>query len=319
MPARIAGTGRYLPARVLTNDELAQRVATSDEWIRTRTGIRQRHIAAADEQTSDLAVHAAREAIAAAGMQPADIDLIVVATATPDMIFPSTATIVQDKLGIRHGGAAFDIGAVCSGFVYALTLAGSMVNSGAARNALVIGAETYSRILDWSDRGTCVLFGDGAGAVVLVPAVEPGIVTSHLHADGSHRHILCTPGTIQNGAIAGTPFVHMDGAAVFKFAVKVMSEVALEALAAAKLAPADVDWVIPHQANIRIMDATMKKLHLPEERLVVTVGEHGNTSAASIPMALDIAVRDGRIRRGQHLLLIGVGGGFTWGSVLVRW
>lgn len=319
MPARIAGTGRYLPARVLTNDELAQRVATSDEWIRTRTGIRQRHIAAADEQTSDLAVHAAREAIAAAGMQPADIDLIVVATATPDMIFPSTATIVQDKLGIRHGGAAFDIGAVCSGFVYALTLAGSMVNSGAARNALVIGAETYSRILDWSDRGTCVLFGDGAGAVVLVPAAEPGIVTSHLHADGSHRHILCTPGTIQNGAIAGTPFVHMDGAAVFKFAVKVMSEVALEALAAAKLAPADVDWVIPHQANIRIMDATMKKLHLPEERLVVTVGEHGNTSAASIPMALDIAVRDGRIRRGQHLLLIGVGGGFTWGSVLVRW
>ncbi len=319
MPARIAGTGRYLPARVLTNDELAQRVATSDEWIRTRTGIRQRHIAAADEQTSDLAVHAAREAIAAAGMQPADIDLIVVATATPDMIFPSTATIVQDKLGIRHGGAAFDIGAVCSGFVYALTLAGSMVNSGAARNALVIGAETYSRILDWSDRGTCVLFGDGAGAVVLVPAAEPGIVTSHLHADGSHRHILCTPGTIQNGAIAGTPFVHMDGAAVFKFAVKVMSEVALEALAAAKLAPADVDWVIPHQANIRIMDATMKKLHLPEERLVVTVGEHGNTSAASIPMALDIAVRDGRIRRGQHVLLIGVGGGFTWGSVLVRW
>ena len=319
MPARIAGTGRYLPAEVLTNDALAQRVDTSDEWIRTRTGIRQRHIAAPHEATSDLATLAAREAIAAAGLQPSDIDLVIVATATPDMIFPSTATIVQDKLGIRHGGAAFDIGAVCSGFVYALTLAGSMVNSGAARNALVIGAETYSRILDWSDRGTCVLFGDGAGAVVLVPAAEPGIVTSHLHADGSHRHILCTPGTIQNGAIAGTPFVHMDGAAVFKFAVKVMSEVALEALAAAKLAPADVDWVIPHQANIRIMDATMKKLHLPEERLVVTVGEHGNTSAASIPMALDIAVRDGRIRRGQHVLLIGVGGGFTWGSVLVRW
>ncbi|MCC6868704.1 MAG: ketoacyl-ACP synthase III [Burkholderiales bacterium] len=319
MPARIAGTGRYLPAKVLTNDELAQRVATSDEWIRTRTGIHQRHIAAANEQTSDLAVHAAREAIAAASMEPDDIDLIVVATATPDMIFPSTAAIVQDKLGIRHGGAAFDIAAVCSGFVYALSIAESMVSSGGARNALVIGAETYSRILDWSDRGTCVLFGDGAGAAVLVPAAEPGILTSHLHADGSHRHILCTPGTIQHGAIVGTPFVHMDGAAVFKFAVKVMADVAVETLAAAKLTPADVDWVIPHQANIRIMDATMKKLHLPEERLVVTVDRHGNTSAASIPMALDIAIRDGRIRRGQHVLLIGVGGGFTWGSVLIRW
>jgi len=319
MPARIAGTGRYLPAKVLTNDELAQRVATSDEWIRTRTGIHQRHIAAANEQTSDLAVHAAREAIAAASMEPDDIDLIVVATATPDMIFPSTAAIVQDKLGIRHGGAAFDIAAVCSGFVYALSIAERMVSSGGARNALVIGAETYSRILDWSDRGTCVLFGDGAGAAVLVPAAEPGILTSHLHADGSHRHILCTPGTIQHGAIVGTPFVHMDGAAVFKFAVKVMADVAVETLAAAKLTPADVDWVIPHQANIRIMDATMKKLHLPEERLVVTVDRHGNTSAASIPMALDIAIRDGRIRRGQHVLLIGVGGGFTWGSVLIRW
>ncbi len=319
MPARIAGTGRYLPTEVLTNDALAQRVATSDEWIRTRTGIRQRHIAAATEETSDLAVNAARAAIAAAGMQPADIDLIIVATATPDMIFPATATIVQDKLGIRHGGAAFDIGAVCSGFVYALAVAERMVSSGGARNALVIGAETYSRILDWNDRGTCVLFGDGAGAVVLVPAAEPGIVTSHLHADGSHRHILCTPGTIQHGAITGTPFVHMDGAAVFKFAVKVMADVAFEALAAAGLSPTDVDWVIPHQANIRIMDATMKKLHLPEERLVVTVDMHGNTSAASIPLALDTAVRDGRIRRGQHVLLIGVGGGFTWGSILVRW
>ncbi|MCC7039260.1 MAG: ketoacyl-ACP synthase III [Burkholderiales bacterium] len=319
MPARIAGTGRYLPTEVLTNDALAQRVATSDEWIRTRTGIRQRHIAAATEQTSDLAVNAARAAIAAAGMQPADIDLIIVATATPDMIFPATATIVQDKLGIRHGGAAFDISAVCSGFVYALAIAERMVSSGGARNALVIGAETYSRILDWSDRGTCVLFGDGAGAVVLVPAPEPGIVTAHLHADGSHRHILCAPGAIQHGAITGTPFVHMDGAAVFKFAVKVMADVAFEALAAAGLSPTDVDWVIPHQANIRIMDATMKKLHLPEERLVVTVDVHGNTSAASIPLALDTAVRDGRIRRGQHVLLIGVGGGFTWGSVLVRW
>lgn len=319
MPARIAGTGRYLPARVLTNAALAERVDTSDEWIRTRTGIRQRHIAADDEQTSDLATHAAREAIAAAGLQPSDIDLIIVATATPDMIFPATATIVQDKLGIRNGGPAFDIGAVCSGFVYALSIADGMVSAGAVRNALVIGAETYSRILDWNDRGTCVLFGDGAGAVVLVPSAEAGIVAARLHADGGHRHILCVPGTVHHGAVIGTPFVHMDGSAVFKFAVKVMAESAGEALAAAKLSAADVDWVIPHQANIRIMDATMKKLHLPMERLVVTVDQHGNTSAASIPMALDIAVRDGRIRRGQHLLLLGVGGGFTWGAVLVRW
>ena len=319
MPARIAGTGRYLPAEVLTNEALAQRVATSDEWIRTRTGIRQRHIAAADEQTSDLATNAAREAIAAAGMQPSDIDLVIVATATPDMIFPSTATIVQDKLGIRNGGAAFDIAAVCSGFVYALSIADKMVSSGAARNALVIGAEIYSRILDWNDRGTCVLFGDGAGAVVLVPAAEAGILTSHLHADGSHRDILCVPGSVHNGTVTGSPFVQMDGSAVFKFAVKVLADVAQEAMASAKVSADDIDWVIPHQANIRIMDATMKKLALPLERLVVTVGDHGNTSAASIPLALDIAVRDGRIRRGQHVMLLGVGGGFTWGSVLVRW
>ena len=319
MPARIAGTGRYLPAEILTNEKLAQRVATSDEWIRTRTGIHQRHIAAADEQTSDLATNAAREAIAAAGMQPSDIDLVIVATATPDMIFPSTATIVQDKLGIRNGGAAFDIAAVCSGFVYALSIADKMVSSGAARNALVIGAEIYSRILDWNDRGTCVLFGDGAGAVVLVPAAEAGILTSHLHADGSHRDILCVPGSVHNGVVTGSPFVQMDGSAVFKFAVKVLAEVAQEAMASAKVSAEDIDWVIPHQANIRIMDATMKKLALPLTRLVVTVAEHGNTSAASIPLALDIAVRDGRIRRGQHVMLLGVGGGFTWGSVLVRW
>ncbi len=319
MPARIAGTGRYLPARVLTNAALAERVDTSDEWIRTRTGIRQRHIAADGEQTSDLAANAAREAIAAAGLVPSDIDLIIVATATPDMIFPSTAAIVQDKLGIRNGGPAFDIGAVCSGFVYALSVADSMVSAKAVRNALVIGAEIYSRILDWNDRGTCVLFGDGAGAVVLVPAPEAGILTACLHADGSHRGILCVPGTVQHGVVTGTPFVHMDGSAVFKFAVKVMADSAGEALAAAGLRAKDVDWVIPHQANIRIMDATMRKLHLPMERLVVTVDQHGNTSAASIPMALDIAVRDGRIRRGQHLLLLGVGGGFTWGAMLVRW
>ena len=318
LASRIAGTGRYLPARVLTNDELALRVATSDEWIRTRTGIRQRHIAAPEEATSDLALHASRQAIAAAGMSAAEIDLVIIATATPDMIFPSTACILQDKLGI-HGGAAFDIGAVCSGFVYGLAVADRMVSSGAARNALVVGAEIYSRILDWNDRGTCVLFGDGAGAAVVVPASEPGILTTHLHADGSHRGILCVPGQIRDGRVSGTPFLHMDGSAVFKFAVKVLADAAHEALAAAHMAPEDIDWVIPHQANIRIMDATMKRLPLPHERLIVTVGEHGNTSAASIPMALDIAVRDGRIQPGDHVMLLGVGGGFTWGSVLLRW
>jgi 3-oxoacyl-[acyl-carrier-protein] synthase-3 len=317
--SRIAGTGRYLPAQVLTNEALAQRVDTSDEWIRTRTGIRQRHIAADDETTSDLATHAAREAIAAAGMKPDDIDLLIVATATPDMIFPSTATIVQDKLGIRNGGPAFDVAAVCSGFVYALAIADKMVSTGAARNALVVGAEIYSRILDWTDRGTCVLFGDGAGAVVVVPSEAPGILSSHLHADGSHRDILCVPGTVNNGVVSGTPFVHMDGAAVFKFAVKVLADCANEALTSAGMKIEDVDWVIPHQANIRIMDATMKKLHLPHERLIVTVDLHGNTSAASIPLALDIAVRDGRIREGHHVMLLGVGGGFTWGSVFLRY
>ena len=316
--ARIAGTGRYLPADVLTNEELARRVATSDEWIRTRTGIRQRHIAAADETTSDLALHASRDAIAAAGMTPADIDLIIVATATPDMIFPATACILQDKLGV-HGGPAFDVGAVCSGFVYALALADKMVGSGASRNALVVGAEIYSRILDWNDRGTCVLFGDGAGAVVVVPSEAPGILTSHLHADGSYRNILSVPGQVQDGKVTGTPFVHMDGSAVFKFAVKVLAEVAHEALSAVNMLPSDIDWVIPHQANIRIMDATMKRLHLPHERLIVTVDQHGNTSAASIPMALDIAVRDGRIKAGDHVMLLGVGGGFTWGANFLRW
>ena len=318
MPSRIAGTGRYLPATILTNAELAQRVATSDEWIRTRTGIRQRHIAAADEMTSDLALHASHAALAAAGMAPADVDVIIVATTTPDMVFPSTACILQDKLGVR-GGAAFDVQAVCSGFVYALALADKMVSTGMARNALVVGAEIYSRILDWNDRGTCVLFGDGAGAVVVVPATVPGILTAHLHADGSYRNILAVPGQVRNGVVEGVPFLHMDGTAVFKFAVKVMADVAQEALAATAMQATDIDWVIPHQANIRIMDATMKKLHLPHERLIVTVGEHGNTSAASIPLALDIAVRDGRIKPGQHVMLLGVGGGVTWGSVFLRW
>jgi len=261
--SRIAGTGRYLPARVLTNDALAERVATSDEWIRARTGIRQRHIAAADEQTSDLALSASRIALQQAGIAPANLDLIVVATTTPDLIFPSTACILQEKLG-AHGGPAFDVQAVCSGFVYALALADRMIASGMARNALVVGAEIYSRILDWNDRGTCVLFGDGAGAVVLVPAGEPGILTAHLHADGRYRSILCVPGQVQRGGIVGSPFVHMDGPGVFKFAVKVMAEVAQEALDATGMTPDAIDWLIPHQANIRIMDATAKKLKLPE-------------------------------------------------------
>ena len=318
MPSRIAGTGRYLPEKVLSNAELAQRVDTSDEWIRTRTGIRQRHIAAPHEATSDLALHASRAALAAAGIAPADVDIVIVATTTPDMVFPSTACILQAKLGAR-GGAAFDVQAVCSGFVYGLALADMLVGSGKAKNALVVGAEIYSRILDWTDRGTCVLFGDGAGAVVVVPSAAPGILTSHLHADGHYAEILCVPGSVRNGETFGTPFVHMDGGAVFKFAVRVLAEVAGEALAATGMTAADIDWVVPHQANIRIMDATMKKLHLPHERLIVTVDLHGNTSAASIPLALDIAVRDGRIKAGQHVMLLGVGGGFTWGSVFLQW
>ncbi|HKW80577.1 MAG TPA: beta-ketoacyl-ACP synthase III [Casimicrobiaceae bacterium] len=318
MPSRIAGTGGYLPAQVVTNADLARRIDTDDEWVRTRTGIRQRHIAAPDEQTSDLALAAARAALTAAGLAPGHIDLIVVATTTPDMVFPSTACIVQHKLGARSG-PAFDVQAVCSGFVYALSIADRMVASGSARNALVVGAEIYSRILDWNDRGTCVLFGDGAGAVVLVPSARSGILSSHLHADGSYRDILAVPGTVANGAVCGTPLLRMDGHTVFKFAVKVLAETAQEALDANRLPASAVDWVIPHQANIRIMEATMKKLGLPLSRMVSTVGEHANTSAASIPLALDVAVRDGRIRAGQRVLLLGVGGGFTWGSVLLEW
>ena len=316
--SRIAGTGRYLPERILTNDDLAQRVATNDEWIRTRTGIRQRHIAADGEQTSDLALAAARKALAAAALSVEDLDLIVVATTTPDVVFPSTACILQAKLGAR-GGPAFDVQAVCSGFVYALAIADRMVAGGLARNALIVGAEIYSRILDWSDRGTCVLFGDGAGAVVLVPSEEPGILSAHLHADGHYKDILCVPGQVNNGVVTGTPFVHMDGQGVFKFAVKVLAEVTHEALAANHKTAADIDWLIPHQANIRIMDATARRLQMPLDKVISTVDAHANTSAASIPLALDVAVRDGRIRAGQHLMLVGVGGGFTWGSVFLRW
>ncbi len=318
MLSRIIGTGSALPERIVSNDELAARVETSDEWITTRTGIRQRHIAAADETTSDLALRASRQALEMAGVGAGELDLIIVATSTPDMVFPSTACILQDKLGAK-GGAAFDVQAVCSGFVYALGIADAMMRAGSAKNALVVGAEVFSRILDWKDRGTCVLFGDGAGAVVLGRDAKRGILSAHLHADGSHRDILCVPGQIDSGAIKGSPFVRMEGNAVFKFAVRVLAEVAEEALAANRLDRSNIDWLIPHQANIRIIEATAKKLHLPMERVVLTVAQHGNTSAASIPLALDQAVRDGRVQSGQHLMLAGVGGGFTWGSVLVKW
>jgi 3-oxoacyl-[acyl-carrier-protein] synthase-3 len=318
--SRIAGTGSYLPARVLTNDDLARRgVDTSDEWVRTRTGIRQRHVAADGEMASDLALAAARPALAMAGLAPDDLDLIIVATTTPDMIFPSTACILQQKLGAHGTAPAFDVQAVCSGFVYALAIADGMIRTGAARNALVVGAEVYSRILDWTDRTTCVLFGDGAGAAVLVPSSEPGILATRLHADGSHRGILCVPGSVQNGQVVGTPFVHMDGQAVFKFAVRVLAEAADEALAAASLPRSGIDWLIPHQANLRIMDATARRLEIPPEKVVVTVDRHANTSAASVPLALDEAVRDGRIVSGHHVMMLGVGGGFTWGAALVRW
>ncbi len=318
MHSRVVGTGSYLPAQILTNHDLARRIDTSDAWIRARTGIRERRVAAPSEATSDLAVHAGRAALAAAGIPAADVGLIIVATTTPDMIFPSTACTVQAKLGV-HGCPAFDIQAVCSGFVYALAVADRMVAAGMARNALVVGAEIYSRILDWNDRGTCVLFGDGAGAVVLVPSRAPGIHSAHLHADGHYRDILCVPGSLQGGEVTGSPFVHMDGPAVFKFAVNVMTHVANEALVANGVDASAVDWLIPHQANIRIIDATAKRLGVPPERVIATVERHANTSAASIPLALDEAVRDGRIVAGHRLLLIGVGGGFTWGSVYLTW
>jgi 3-oxoacyl-[acyl-carrier-protein] synthase-3 len=318
MFSRIVGTGSYLPEKVVTNDDLARKVDTSDEWIRTRTGIRSRHVAAEGELASDLALPAAQRALQAAGMNAADIDLIIVATTTPDIIFPSTACILQSKLGVA-GCPAFDVQAVCSGFVYALTIADLFIRSGQAKRVLVVGTEVYSRILDWSDRGTCVLFGDGAGAVIVVASEEPGILATKLHADGSHKEMLCVPGSVNGGKVWGSPFVHMEGGSVFKFAVRVFEEGAKEVLQAAGLQVSDVDWFIPHQANIRIMEATAKKLGLPMEKLIATVHHHGNTSAASIPLALDEAVKDGRILPGQMLLLEGVGGGFTWGAVLLRW
>lgn len=316
--SRIVGTGGYLPEKVLTNHDLERMVDTSDEWIRSRTGITQRHIAADHEMASDLALHASRKAMEASGIKAEEIDLIIVATTTPDMIFPSTACILQDKLGARDC-PAFDVQAVCSGFVYALATADMFIRAGRCRNALVVGTEVYSRILDWSDRSTCVLFGDGAGAVMLSQSDRPGILSSHLHADGKHSKILAVPGSICDGKVQGKPFLIMEGNTVFKFAVKVLEEVVHEALTENNLQASDIDWLIPHQANIRIIQSTAKKLGIPMEKVVVTVDRHGNTSAASIPLALDTAIRDGRIKSGQYVLLEGVGGGFTWGAVLLRW
>ncbi len=321
--SRILGTGSYLPEKRLTNADLAaelaqQGVETSDEWIVERTGIRARHFAASTQGSSDLATEAARRAIEAAGITAHDLDLIIVATSTPDMVFPSVATMVQNKLGAA-GCPAFDVQAVCTGFIYAVSIADAMIQSGAAKRALVIGAEVFSRILDFKDRTTCVLFGDGAGAVVLEASEQPGILATDIHADGKHRDILCVPGHVSGGQVLGDPVLKMDGQAVFKLAVRVLEETARASLAKANLQDTDIDWLIPHQANIRIMQSTAKKLKTPDEKVVVTVDQHGNTSAASIPLALDTAVRDGRIQRGQTLMLEGVGGGFTWGSVLVRY
>jgi 3-oxoacyl-[acyl-carrier-protein] synthase III len=319
--SRITGTGSHLPPRRLSNDDMtallaARGVQTSDEWIVERTGIRARHFAADDVTCSDLALHACTAALQAAGRSAADVDLIIVATSTPDMVFPSTACILQNKLGV-HGCAAFDLQAVCSGFVYALAVADAMVRAGTARCALVVGAEIFSRILDFNDRTTCVLFGDGAGAVVLEASSTPGILATDLHADGRHVGVLCTPGTVAGGQVVGSPLLQMDGPAVFKLAVGVLESAARAVLAKAGRTEADLDWLIPHQANIRIMQSTAKKLKLAPEKLVATVHEHGNTSAASVPLGLDSAVRAGQVKKGDTVMLEGVGGGFTWGAVLL--
>ena len=321
--SRIAGTGSYLPPRRVTNDDLVAQLAgqgieTSDEWIVERTGIHARHFAERDVSSSDLALQASLRALEAAGRQAQDIDLIIVATSTPDMVFPSTAAILQHKLGITNGCPVFDVQAVCSGFVYALTVADAMIRSGAANRVLVVGSEVFSRILDFNDRTTCVLVGDGAGAVVLEASDQPGILASQLHADGSHVGILCVPGNVYGGEVMGDPLLKMDGQAVFKLAVGVLEKAARATLDKAGLTEADIDWLIPHQANIRIMQSTARKLKLPMDKVVVTVAEHGNTSAASIPLALDHAVRAGQVKPGQTVLLEGVGGGFTWGAVLLK-
>jgi 3-oxoacyl-[acyl-carrier-protein] synthase-3 len=319
--SRIIGTGGYLPEKVLSNHDLEKMVDTSDQWIIERTGIKKRHIAAENETTCDLAEHAARQAIEAAGISTADIDLIIIATTTPDRVFPSTACLLQERLGIR-GCAAFDLQAVCTGFVYALGVADKFIRSGSHRCALVIGAETLSRIIDWTDRGTCILFGDGAGAVILEASEEPGILSTHLHADGKYKDLLSTTGGVSEGFandIDGTAYITMQGNEVFKMAVNTLGRIVDETLAANDMQKSDIDWLVPHQANIRIINATAKKLKMSMDHVVVTVQEHGNTSAASVPMALNEAVRDGRIKRGETIMLEAFGGGFTWGSALLKY
>jgi 3-oxoacyl-[acyl-carrier-protein] synthase-3 len=323
--SKIIGTGSYLPERRVTNQDLTAQLAakgieTSDEWISSRSGISARHYAEPEQASSDLAVHAARKALEMAGMQPDDIDLIIVASSTPDFFgsFPSTACIVQRKLGMTNQGAAVDVQAVCSGFVYAVSTADAFIKAGVHKNVLVIGSEVFSRILNFEDRTTCVLFGDGAGAIVMTGSDEPGILATKLHADGRHADILSIPGSLSGGAVAGSSYLYMDGPAVFKLAVTVLEKVANEALEHAGMTADQIDWLIPHQANIRIMNGTAKKLGLPLEKMVVTVDQHGNTSAASIPLALDQAVRDGRVKKGDNVMMEGVGGGFTWGAVLAR-
>ncbi|MDR2113169.1 MAG: ketoacyl-ACP synthase III [Candidatus Accumulibacter sp.] len=318
MYARIAGVGAYLPGSPVSNDELARRgIATTDEWIVSRTGIRARHLAEDACATSDLAFEASRRALESAGMAASGLDLIIVATTTPDFIFPSTACLLQEKLG-NTGAMAFDMQAVCGGFVYALCVAEKFIRSGSHKAALVVGAEVVSRILDWRDRATCVLFGDGAGAVVLAASDAPGIIATVARADGSQHGILSVAGQVRGGRVRGDPFLRMDGQAVFKFAVRVLSEIAHECCARAGIPPSGIDWLIPHQANIRIIESTVKKLKLPMDKAVVTVDRHGNTSAASIPLALDAAARDGRIQRGHKVMLAGVGAGITWGAVLLQ-
>lgn len=317
--AHILGTGSYLPARRLTNDDLSKFVDTSDEWIATRTGIKARHIAAENEQTSDMAVSAAQIALADAGIDANEIDLIIVATSTADMTFPATACIVQNKLGIS-GCPAFDVQAVCAGFMYAMATANAYIKSGMASKALVIGAETFSRLLDWNDRRTCVLFGDGAGAVILgASEQEGGIIHTKLQADGNYSHILQTPGKIAVGKIEGSPYLYMDGQAVYKFAVKALANIAKEVIDQSGLQPSDIDWIIPHQANLRIIESTARHLGVSMDKVIVTLAEQGNTSAASIPLALDEGIKSGRIKRGQTLLLEGIGGGFAWGAVTLKY
>lgn len=316
--SRIIGTGGYLPERVLTNAELETWVETSDQWIVERTGIRTRYLAAEDQDTCDLAELAARQALEVAEIDTSELDLIILGTTTPDRVFPSTACLLQARLN-NHGAIAFDVQAVCSGFLYALSIADQFIKNGTVRRALVVGADTYSRLINWSDRSTCILFGDGAGAVVLEASPEPGILSTHLHADGAYKDTLTVPAKIAQGRLKGDGFTKMQGNEVFKFAVKVLKEVIDEALLANQLDINAIKWLIPHQANIRIITATAKKLNLPMERVILTIGEHGNTSAASVPLALNVAVRDGRIQRGDMLLLETVGGGFTWGAALLKY